>query len=316
MTPIEDTNMTKTSLAPIILFAFNRPEVFQRLIESLKANPEFKESKVYVFIDGARVHKVGEKEKVLQVFKVAQTLKSGEKYFPNPDNVHIQVSKKNNGLAASIIKGVSSVINKYGKAIVLEDDLFLAPNCLHFMNEGLDRYEKEYSIFSICGYTNRIKVPSGYEYDTYVASRSSSWGWATWKDRWDKVDWELKDWKAVIVDKGAFNKWGGSDCYHMLKGWHDGKTNSWAIRFCYAQFLNHAWSVFPNKSLIKNDGFDGSGTNMKRYSRFKFDFDESNELPFYWCPAYTFNKSIQRQVLHYASVPLRIWSRIMYIIKK
>lgn len=307
--------MATTTLAPIVLFAFNRPEVFQRLIESLEANPEFKVSEVYVFIDGARKNKAGEKGKVAEVRDVTKSLISGGDGMPNPDNVHIQASEKNKGLATSIIKGVTEVIERHGKAIVFEDDLFLAPNCLRFMNEGLNKYEEDKSIFSICGYTNRFKVPNGYRYDTYVASRSSSWGWATWKDRWDKVDWNLNDWNAVIGNKKVFNKWGGSDCFHMLKGWHDGKTNSWAIRFCYAQFLNKAWSIFPIKSLIKNDGCDGNGTNMKRYSRFKFDFDESNKQSFMWCPSNTFNKSIQKQILWYASIPMRMWSRLMYKIK-
>lgn len=185
------------TLAPIVIFAFNRPDVFQQLIDSLKKNPEFKESDVYVYIDGARENKVGEKEKVAEVCKIAQTLTTGEVGLHNPENVHIQASEKNKGLAASIIKGVSEVIEKYGKAIVFEDDLYLAPNCLRFMNEGLNEYEKNKSIFSVCGYTNRFKTPDDYEYDTYVASRSSSWGWGTWKDRWDKVDWTLNDWESV-----------------------------------------------------------------------------------------------------------------------
>lgn len=301
-------------LAPIVIFAFNRPDVFKQLIESLKANAEFSESEVYVYIDGVRDNKAGEKEKVEVVREIALSLTSCKPGLPKPENVHIQASEKNKGLAVSIIKGVSDVIEKYGKAIVFEDDLCLAPNCLKFMNEGLNKYENFKEIFSICGYTNRFKVPEGYEYDTYIASRSSSWGWATWKDRWDKVDWNLNDWESVRRNKKAFNKWGGSDCFHMLNSWHDGKTNSWAIRFCYAQFLNKSWSIFPIKSLIKNDGCDGNGTNMKRYSRFKFDFDESNKQSFRWCPSDVFNKSIQKQILWYASIPMRIWSKIMYMI--
>lgn len=303
------------SYAPIIIFAYNRPNVFQQLIESLKANPEFSESEVYIYIDGARDNIDGDKENVEKVCKIAEVLTSSNNKLPDSNNVHIKASAKNNGLAASIIKGVSDVIEKYGKAIVFEDDLCLAPNCLRFMNKGLNKYENDKSIFSICGYTNRFKVPEGYEYDTYVASRSSSWGWATWKDRWDKVDWNLNDWESVRRNKKAYNKWGGSDCFHMLNSWHDGKTNSWAIRFCYAQFLNKSWSIFPIKSLIKNDGCDGNGTNMKRYSRFKFDFDESNKQSFRWCPSDAINKSIHKQILWYSSIPIRIWSRLMYKIK-
>ena len=109
-------------LAPIVIFAFNRPDVFKLLIESLKANAEFSESEVYVYIDGARDNKTGEKERVEVVQEIAHSLTSCKPGLPKPENVHIQASEKNKGLAASIIKGVSDVIEKYGKAIVFEED--------------------------------------------------------------------------------------------------------------------------------------------------------------------------------------------------
>lgn len=307
--------MENSRLAPIILFAFNRPQVFQRLIESLKDNPEFKDSEIFIFIDGPRANKPGEAEKVEEVRKIALSGLADKEKSPSHDHIHLLSSDKNRGLAPSIIKGVSSVICQFGKAIIFEDDLYLAPNCLHFMNEGLDKYENDKSVFSICGYTNKVKVPKDYSFDTYMASRSSSWGWATWKDRWEKVDWELKDWNSVRRNSAAFNKWGGSDCFHMLNKWHNGVISSWAIRFCYAEFVSHAWSVFPVKSLIKNDGFDGTGTNMKRYSRFKFEFDERNMAKFRWCPSDLFCTTIQKEALSYSSYVIRIWSKLMYIIK-
>jgi hypothetical protein len=303
------------TLAPIVIFAFNRPDVFQRLLDSLRLSPEFKDSDVYVFIDGARKGKTGETEKVKKVQEIAYELKGTANGNPSADKIFINASDTNQGLAKSIISGVSQVISRHGKAIVLEDDLYLAPNCLHFMNEGLSKYKDDKSIFSICGYTNKARIPSNYNYDTYIASRSSSWGWATWEDRWKSVDWNLEDWKKVKSNKSAFNKWGGSDCFNMLNKWHDGKISSWAIRFCYAQFVQHSWSIFPVRSLIKNDGFDGTGTNMRRYSRFKYEFDETNKRNFNWCPSNCFNQTIQKSILYYASIPLRIWSKIMYFVK-
>ncbi|MCS2404710.1 hypothetical protein NXY31_07810 [Bacteroides salyersiae] len=119
-------------------------------------------------------------------------------------------------------------MEKYGKAIVLEDDLTCTPNFLSYINQALDYYEHDKRIFSICGYGLKIKKPIGYSSDVYLSKRSSSWGWATWKDRWEQVDWEIQDWKELVNNKKqqkAFNK-NGSDMYSMLKGYMEGKNHS------------------------------------------------------------------------------------------
>ncbi|MFR5896657.1 MAG: glycosyl transferase [Phocaeicola massiliensis] len=195
-------------------------------------------------------------------------------------SLHYAFAKENQGLGNSIIHGVSTVINQYGTAIIIEDDLILAPNFLAFMNEGLQRYKDEQKIFSICGYSNKVKVPKDYTYDTYFCTRSSSWGWATWADRWNSVNWDLKDFGSYRQKAKEFNRWGGSDCWKMLHDWHNGKNKSWAIRFCFAQFLQDKLSLFPIISKINNEGFDGEGTNCKRYSRFKFTFDTTDHKTF------------------------------------
>lgn len=106
-------------------------------------------------------------------------------------------------------------------------------------------------VFSICGYTNKVKIPHEYEYDSYFCTRSSSWGWGTWADRWNSVDWELRDWKRYSKMARAFNKWGGSDCFKLLRSVKDGQGNSWAIRFCFSQFLQDKLSLFPTVSKVK-----------------------------------------------------------------
>lgn len=158
---------------PVILFAFNRPEGLKAIIESLLQNEEAKHSVLYVFVDGPRFQRKGEVENVEKVRDYVKSI-TGFK------EVHYKFALQNKGLGNSVIKGVTEVINRYGKAIVLEDDLILAPNFLFFMNQGLDKYKEETSVFSICGYSNKVKVPKDYSYDTYFCTRSSSWGWATW----------------------------------------------------------------------------------------------------------------------------------------
>lgn len=292
-------------LAPIIIFAFNRPEALKNTIHSLLQNEEAKDSDLYVFVDGARPYKAGEVEKVQAVQDIVKRITDFK-------SIHYTFSEKNKGLGNSIIQGVTQVINQFGKAIVLEDDLVFATNFLSYMNQGLDRYEKEEKVFSICGYSNKVKVPKGYEYDTYFCTRSSSWGWGTWADRWNSVDWELKDWDKYAEMGRAFNMWGGSDCWKMLNDWKHGKNKSWAIRFCFTQFLQDKVSLFPTISKVRNDGFDGEGTNCKKWSRFKYEFDNTGNKSFAFPVSPDINLELYRSAMSYHSIAIRIWSKIMY----
>lgn len=86
------------------------------------------------------------------------------------------------GLAESVIAGVTEVVGKHGKVIVLEDDLVTTPFLLTYMNEALDMYEGEKKVFSITGYSD---FPMGNHKltETYFLKTPHSWTWATWKDR-------------------------------------------------------------------------------------------------------------------------------------
>ena len=261
------------NLAPLVVFAFNRIESLRSCISSLLDNSEAKDTDLFVFVDGPRGNKDGDVNKIKSVRKFVMGI-SGFK------SLSYKFSDINKGLGVSIIDGVSEVLNQYGKAIVVEDDLVLAPNFISFMNQGLEKYKDEKKVFSICGYSNKIRVPIGYMGDTYFCTRSSSWGWATWIDRWNLIDWQLAEWANQRRNKEKFCKWGGSDCWKLLNDWHLGRNQSWAIRFCYSQFLNNALSLFPIISKVENYGFDGEGTNCKSWSRFKCEFDMSGNKKF------------------------------------
>ena len=293
--------------APIVLFAFNRLEPLKRSVASLAGNSEAADTDLIVFVDGPRRDKEGEAEKVEAVRAYVKNI-SGFK------SLTCHFSEANKKLGPSIIAGVTEVMNQYGRAIVIEDDLIASRNFLAYMNQGLDRYEQDKKVWSISGFGLKVRAPKSYEADAYFCPRSSSWGWATWKDRWMKCDWELKDWDAVVRNGKAFNRWGGSDCFGMLNGWHEGRNQSWAIRFCYNQFVNEALSLFPMVSKIDNEGFDGSGTNCRQYNRYKFDFDTSENKEFGLPESVYINKNLLGQFLRYYSIPLRAYSKLRYII--
>lgn len=244
-------------LSPIILIVYNRPDHTRQTLEALKQNMLSKQSDLYVFSDAAR-----DSDQIASVNAVRKLIRAVEGF----KNIFIHEHEHNLGLATNIISSVSQVINKYGKAIILEDDLICSPSFLTYMNEALDKYEEQPKVFSVSAYTPvylEKKAFHQYEYDAYFNYRNSSWGWGTWQDRWDKVDWKVADFSQFAEDKQLqkqFNR-GGDDLSDMLAAQQRGEINSWSIRFTYAHYKYDAFSLCPTQSLVGNIGFDGSGTN-------------------------------------------------------
>ncbi|MCF0061102.1 glycosyltransferase [Dyadobacter chenwenxiniae] len=243
------------SLAPIVLFCFNRPAHLQQTIEALQQNMLAAESELIIYSDGPR----NSSDEPL-IAKVRAYLSSISGF----QRIKIIKSEANNGLAASVIKGVTEVLNQFGKVIVLEDDMLSAPDFLVFMNEALSAYESRKDIFSVTAYGPPISFPAHYKEDLYLAPRASSWGWGTWLSKWDKADWNVTAFSGLQNDKNKRNQFkaGGEDLWPMLVKQQRNVIDSWAIRWTYSQFINNAYGVYPVHSKIRNIGTDGSGTNF------------------------------------------------------
>lgn len=242
------------TLAPIILFCYNRPEHTYKTIESLKQNKLAKESILYIFVDGPKSQKDIEKNKsVIELVKSVTGFKE----------VIIAIQNENKGLANSVITGVTTVIEKHKKVIVLEDDLILAPYFLQFMNEALETYSNNKNIWSVSGYSFPIEIPEYYDKDIYATYRASSWGWGTWENRWKDIDWEIKDYLEFKKDRRAIDnfKQGGDDLPDMLQMQMNKQIDSWAIRWVYNQYKQNKYSILPTVSLVNNIGCDGSGVH-------------------------------------------------------
>lgn len=247
--------------APIVLFAYNRPEHTARALRSLAAADMAESTDLIIFCDGPK-ETPDDAERVAKV-RAACRAATGFR------SVRIEERERNMGLAANIIDGVGKVIGERGRVIVVEDDLTVSGFFLRYMNAALDYYDGR-GVFSVAGYSPELEIPKDYGVSTYMMHRNCSWGWATWRSRWEKVDWSVATFDTFIRDgrrRRAFNEC-GNDLSPMLLRWKIGEINSWSIRFCYAGFLCGEPTVYPRKSLVRNGGADGSGTNVgatKRY---------------------------------------------------
>ena len=245
-------------LSPILLFAYNRADHLAQTYEALKNCPEAKDSELFVFSDGAK-NEASEKG----VNEVRTFLKS----IDNTDDfagVHIIESPTNKGLATSIIDGVSEVIDRFGRVIVLEDDCVPSVHFLRFMNNCLDCFEGDKRIGAIAGYTPDFGLPEAYSRDVFTSYRSCSWGWATWADRWADVDWDFSERKAYFKPSFVrkFNS-SGSDRFMRLYRQSKGNGSSWSVRFGAHLVKNDQLTVYPRYSYIRNIGCDESGVHSK-----------------------------------------------------
>ncbi len=264
------------NLAPVIIFNYNRPDHSLRTWEALAQNQYAADTELYLYCDGPKkltsegINELTNERAKENIAKVEQTQALAKRYALDVVKagkfkaVHVVCAEQNKGLANSIIGGVTEVIKKHGRVIVLEDDLITSPYFLKYMNTALEKYESYPAVFSIGGYNfppSKMRIPQDYPYDTYASLRFSSWGWATWSDRWSGIDWSmdyLDDFLQHPEQIEAFNR-GGDDLTNMLCLQRDGKIDSWAIRCAYYQYKHHSVTILPCVSYIDNKGFDGTG---------------------------------------------------------
>jgi FkbM family methyltransferase len=248
------------NLAPIVLFVYNRPEHTRKTLEALRLNELASESILYIYADGNK-----QNASEIELDAIAATRKVIKEQEWCGDVVIIE-SQENKGLANSVISGVTDVIEKYKKVIVLEDDIIVNSGFLRYMNTSLHLYEKEGRVFGVSGYkfeSNRIIKDK-----TYFLPVMSSWGYGTWSDRWEKIDFDSKSLLQKVLDRDLMGKmkFGKFNFYDMLQQQTNGIVDSWAVRFYTSMIIQNGLFLFPKESLLTNIGFDGSGVHCDNAS--------------------------------------------------
>ena len=196
------------NLAPIVLFTYNRLWHTRQTIEALKKNELSSQSELFIYSDGWRDK--DDKQKVLEVRKYLKTVEGFKK-------ITLIFREKNWGLADSIIDGVTDIVNRYEKIIVLEDDMITSIYFLNYINENLIIYENENKVASIHAYIYPIKesLPN-----VFFLKGADCWGWATWKNRWTIFESDGNKLLEKLFRKNLqyeFNFYNSFDYIDMLK---------------------------------------------------------------------------------------------------
>jgi hypothetical protein len=180
------------------------------------------------------------------------------------------------------------------------------------MNEALNFFEKNQKVFSIAGYSYNVPMlRKSWEKDYYVTYRTSSWGWGSWKDRWDSIDWDMKTFEEFTKDRQEIKRFNllGRDANRLLKKQMAGRIDSWGIRMCFSQFKQHKFTVYPKVSKIQNIGFMPDATHSVRGKRFLTILDKGDQKEFSFDEDVVINDKLLRQIDSLRSIIRRIIDR-------
>ncbi len=253
-------------LAPILLFVYNRPIHTRKVLSALEKAKLANESDLFIFSDGAKaVNCIEHVNHVRTIIREPWSFKS----------ITIIERNTNMGLAANIIEGVSEVIKKYGRAIVLEDDLEISEYGLQYFNDALKTYQFNDKVMEISGYMYPVEHPEKLE-ESFFFRVANSWGWATWHRAWQHFEQDInvltKDFTPEDIKRFSIDH--SENFWRQVQQYKDGKINSWAIRWYLSVFKRNGLVLYPRESMIQNIGTDGSGTHSDEDNVYKVELAE------------------------------------------
>ncbi len=259
--------------APIIIFAYKRPAHLARTLSALAQNPEAIISDLIIYCDGSRG---GASDEASKLVDLTRLVAKDETRFAS---VKVIERESNFGLAKNVTEGVSEVIENFGRAIILEDDLVVSTNFLQFMNIALERYKDAKNVACISGYVYPLikELP-----EAFFIRGADCWGWATWSDRWRQFNPDATALKEKLVNSRLQSEFDFNNSYpyfRMLEDREKGVNQSWAVLWYASSFLNNQLCLYPPYSLAHNIGNDGSGThNLATTSHYDVDVNRSSVI--------------------------------------
>ncbi len=248
--------MNNNKYAPVVIPTLNRFEHFRRCIESLRNCTNAIKTDLIIALDYPL--KKSHEEGYLSI-------KSYIDFIDGFKSVNVILREQNFGAEKNLFEAIDFVLEKYDRLIISEDDNEFSPNFIEFVNWGLNNYEKNDKILSVCGYSYPIDIHS-YPHQIYYAKEFSAWGCGIWKEKWNYllVNTLVESYSRKIL-KSYFPPFkfskirlksilGLINCYKSKKLIADVHITSYL-------HLNDLYCVFPKISKVRNWGHDGTGVN-------------------------------------------------------
>lgn len=246
--------------APVLLLAFNRPNVFAQVLAALEAAGP----RTYFFaVDGPRAHRPDDAERCAEVHRLVDGVHWATR-------IHRKFETQNLGCGPAVSSAISWVLAQVPEVIIIEDDCLPDPSFLSLCDELLARYRNDTRVMQIGG-SNWGAAPARFAGHSYAfTSFAPVWGWATWRRAWALYDYELDSWPRIRTSGQAegmalsprFRRMLERDWEQVLAG-----QGTWDHQWQYSVLRHNGLSICPERNLVRNVGFGTDGTQIRSPDR-------------------------------------------------
>ena len=242
----------------VAMIFFNRPEKFQQTFNRVR---QAKPSKLFLIQDGPRND--NDKKKIEECRKITEQVDWECEVFKNFSDVNL-------GCGVRPYSGITWAFEHTDRLIILEDDCCPDMTFFDFASNMLEKYKDDQRVGIVSGYNYFGKYDFG-GYDYGFVKSGAIWGWATWKDRWDKYDYFAKSIKNEYIEKSLELDVAVKRQYSLerIKTWHQAysdantkeKISYWDYQWGLCRHINSYLAVVPAGNLINNIGVTGGATH-------------------------------------------------------
>jgi hypothetical protein len=241
----------------VLVVLFNRPEVTELLIDSLRA---VRPARLFVSLDGPRPSHPDDVGRCALVRdRVARV--------DWPCEIQYLRHDRNVGLQTAMVRAIDWFLDAVDAGIILEDDCLAHPDFFALAGELLDRHRRDGRVMAVSALNmmpRRVDRSESY----FFASGGHIWGWATWRRAWEGFDEHLSGWPEV---RRAFET-SPNPLYRALAGKfaaaHDGRKHTWARAWHFHVARHGGLVAIPAVNLVRNVGLgpDATHTTSTRHT--------------------------------------------------
>lgn len=252
-------------LPPVLLLAFNRPDLLQKVLEGLEKQSLMPDT-IIAYIDGPRAGEIPERKAKIQECKdLLENFK--------PVQIQIRARENNWGCTKNTLDAITNILKEYESVIFLEDDVVPGPHYFRTMALLLEAYKPFKNIFSIQSFKNFRYFDKEIDRlgaDFYVFNFFSSWGFATWSDRWLNVIGQFDYFKLdslKTVYKIPTNRTVLKIHSFIFRNFYKKpKLDDWNLRLWLITLFNKYLSICPRFSLTRNIGYAHPEAVLTKYN--------------------------------------------------
>lgn len=251
---------------PVLYMTFARPDYARQTWNAIKAA---KPRTLYFYSNKGREEKTDEVAR-------NEIIRSYIKEIDWECNLHTWFRDEYVDVYTSLLGAKQWAFKNEDRLIMLEEDCLASLAFFEFCDHFLELYKDDMRINFVTGNNYAIGYHEN-DVDHYITRSIHHHGWATWKDRWDMIDFNMMP--EDIVYTGDLKKY-----YHNVfsrylyfrrhyLGLHEFilQTKCWDFIKVFNQIKDKTYGVTPIYNLVQNVGVNGVHENGELKIQFKVD---------------------------------------------